>query len=339
MIATSICARGLDIKSLILVINFSCPNHLEDYIHRIGRTGRAGNKGTAITFVTQEEQSHAPDLIKALEIGNNPIPKELIDLANEFRQKVEKGEARYYGNKNLKGSGYKFDEAEREKFKETRNMIKKQFDLELNLSDNEISDEEILKKKNIEDSAKQQKRFDNEILHLIKDPNTKAAALSAASKAALEKINQGGTSEEVLLAAKEAIHKILEQYKPTVNSSEEGLEKAIKVRDDILAREEENSEFITAELEINDYPLQARQKVIQKDYLGMIHDLTNCNITLRGSYFEPNKKLPLGQKKLYLHIESDNKYNVTSAYREIKRVLEETALSTLSGGHVGKYTI
>ena len=42
MIATSICARGLDIKGLKLVLNFKCPDHLEDYVHRIGRTGRAG---------------------------------------------------------------------------------------------------------------------------------------------------------------------------------------------------------------------------------------------------------------------------------------------------------
>jgi ATP-dependent RNA helicase DDX46/PRP5 len=52
MIATSVCARGLDIKDLILVVNFKCPNHIEDYIHRIGRTGRAGEKGLAITFIT-----------------------------------------------------------------------------------------------------------------------------------------------------------------------------------------------------------------------------------------------------------------------------------------------
>lgn len=42
MVATSVLARGLDIKHICLVINFSCPNHMEDYIHRIGRTGRAG---------------------------------------------------------------------------------------------------------------------------------------------------------------------------------------------------------------------------------------------------------------------------------------------------------
>lgn len=44
LVATSVAARGLDVKQMILVINYSCPNHYEDYVHRVGRTGRAGNK-------------------------------------------------------------------------------------------------------------------------------------------------------------------------------------------------------------------------------------------------------------------------------------------------------
>jgi len=40
----------------VLVVNYKVPNHFEDYIHRIGRTGRAGNKGTAITFITPDEE-------------------------------------------------------------------------------------------------------------------------------------------------------------------------------------------------------------------------------------------------------------------------------------------
>jgi ATP-dependent RNA helicase DDX46/PRP5 len=52
LIATSVCARGLDINHIRLVVNFVCPSHLEDYVHRVGRTGRAGTKGTAYTFIT-----------------------------------------------------------------------------------------------------------------------------------------------------------------------------------------------------------------------------------------------------------------------------------------------
>lgn len=34
LIATSVAARGLDVKQLILVVNYDCPNHYEDYVHR-----------------------------------------------------------------------------------------------------------------------------------------------------------------------------------------------------------------------------------------------------------------------------------------------------------------
>jgi len=36
MVATSVIARGLDVPRIVLVINYSCPNHMEDYVHRIG---------------------------------------------------------------------------------------------------------------------------------------------------------------------------------------------------------------------------------------------------------------------------------------------------------------
>lgn len=54
MVATSVAGRGLDVADLVLVINYHCPNHLEDYVHRVGRTGRAGRKGTAYTFISPE---------------------------------------------------------------------------------------------------------------------------------------------------------------------------------------------------------------------------------------------------------------------------------------------
>jgi ATP-dependent RNA helicase DDX46/PRP5 len=36
LISTSVCARGLDVKHCGVVINFKCPNHMEDYVHRVG---------------------------------------------------------------------------------------------------------------------------------------------------------------------------------------------------------------------------------------------------------------------------------------------------------------
>jgi ATP-dependent RNA helicase DDX46/PRP5 len=84
MIATSVCARGLDIKHIKLVINYVCPNHTEDYVHRVGRTGRAGTKGTAYTFITSEECQYATDLIRALENSGNKVPEDLKALEEEY---------------------------------------------------------------------------------------------------------------------------------------------------------------------------------------------------------------------------------------------------------------
>ena len=38
LIATSVAGRGLHVNDLVLVINYDCPNHLEDYV-RMKRTG------------------------------------------------------------------------------------------------------------------------------------------------------------------------------------------------------------------------------------------------------------------------------------------------------------
>jgi len=45
LVATSVAARGLDVKEQVLVVNYDCPNHNEDY----SCTGRTGNKGHAYT--------------------------------------------------------------------------------------------------------------------------------------------------------------------------------------------------------------------------------------------------------------------------------------------------
>lgn len=51
LVATDVAARGIDVKDISQVINFTIPQTYDDYIHRIGRTGRAGRKGKAFTFI------------------------------------------------------------------------------------------------------------------------------------------------------------------------------------------------------------------------------------------------------------------------------------------------
>lgn len=52
LICTDVASRGLDVKDLTHVINYSIPRELELYVHRIGRTARGGKAGIAISLVT-----------------------------------------------------------------------------------------------------------------------------------------------------------------------------------------------------------------------------------------------------------------------------------------------
>jgi superfamily II DNA/RNA helicase len=51
LVATDVAARGIDVKDISHVINYSQPKTYADYTHRIGRAGRAGKTGYALTFV------------------------------------------------------------------------------------------------------------------------------------------------------------------------------------------------------------------------------------------------------------------------------------------------
>lgn len=98
MIATSVAARGLDVKQLKLVVNYDAPNHLEDYVHRAGRTGRAGNTGTAVTFVTPEQERYSLDIAKALRQSGQEVPEALQTLVDAFIEKVKSGKEKVSGS-------------------------------------------------------------------------------------------------------------------------------------------------------------------------------------------------------------------------------------------------
>ncbi|KAK5972631.1 Atp-dependent rna helicase [Trichostrongylus colubriformis] len=81
LITTNVCARGIDVTQVTIVINYDPPLLYENpsepdydtYLHRIGRTGRFGKAGIAINFVDSRE---ALVIIKKIEaFFGKPIPR------------------------------------------------------------------------------------------------------------------------------------------------------------------------------------------------------------------------------------------------------------------------
>jgi ATP-dependent RNA helicase DeaD len=73
LVATDVAARGIDVANLTHVINYSIPDDLESYVHRIGRTGRAGKEGTAITFISKSEQRILQQIERKFNVQILPI--------------------------------------------------------------------------------------------------------------------------------------------------------------------------------------------------------------------------------------------------------------------------
>ncbi|ALW87328.1 DEAD/DEAH box helicase [Hymenobacter sedentarius] len=90
LVATDVLSRGIDIDSLSHVVNYDIPRAAEDYVHRIGRTARAATKGTAITFISDQDQDRVVKIEKLIErdLEKRSITEELgLGPAPEFDPK------------------------------------------------------------------------------------------------------------------------------------------------------------------------------------------------------------------------------------------------------------
>eukprot|EP01105_Mastigella_eilhardi_P008741 TRINITY_DN2104_c0_g1_i1.p1 TRINITY_DN2104_c0_g1~~TRINITY_DN2104_c0_g1_i1.p1 ORF type:complete len:664 (+),score=186.51 TRINITY_DN2104_c0_g1_i1:1377-3368(+) len=378
LVATSVCARGIDVKGLELVINFDPPNHMEDYVHRVGRTGRAGRKGTAYTFLTDDQERFAPDLEKALAGGEQHVPEKLKTMAEAWRAK--KKEAKEAGGTmagqhgGYGGHGFRFDDSEEKKLESDRRMIK----LLHGVADDSSSDEEG------EKGDKRPKTIAELAAAIVNNqiappaPGSMAAAVAAAAAAGVggegptEPVGPGALvlSRPVILGSSANARPVpltssISLNVPRRDESKSplatlpalpavvppGVAAAVAAGQITLEQQaaaQKAAQFAAQlnmlqtlqkvqswgvaqthfeeELEINDYPQQARWRVTHKDALAPITDWTGAAITTRGSFVAPGKQPPPGERKLFLFIEGPTADSVGKAKKEIKRVLEESSL-------------
>ena len=92
LVATDVAARGIDIDSISLVVNYDIPDEKESYVHRIGRTGRIGKIGHAITFVTRNESRFLNDIHqyigKEIILNERPSTETVSNAKEEFARKM-----------------------------------------------------------------------------------------------------------------------------------------------------------------------------------------------------------------------------------------------------------
>jgi len=81
LISTDLIARGIDVHSVSIVLNYDLTSDKEKYLHRIGRAGRLGKKGIAINFVTPRDVRTITDIQNHYQIEIEELP---VDFAKHL---------------------------------------------------------------------------------------------------------------------------------------------------------------------------------------------------------------------------------------------------------------
>ncbi|KAM3289243.1 hypothetical protein P3S67_017530 [Capsicum chacoense] len=332
LIATSIAARGLDVKELELIINYDVPNHYEDYVHRVGRTGRAGRKGCAITFISEDDARYAPDLVKALQLSEQVVPDDLKALADSFRAKVNQGLEQAHGT-GYGGRGFKFNEEEDEVRRAAKKAQAKEYGFEEDKSDSEDDDEVIRKAGG--DLSQQAALAQAAAL----DAACKASMASAATPVSIGQLLPNGVLP-VALPGVLGINLPGTTAVAAGNGLPVGSARALNLRQKLAKiQADAMPEHYIAELEINDFPQNARWKATHKATLDPISEWTGAAITPRGQYAPPGKVPESGQRKLYLFIEGPTEQSVMRAKEQVLKDITMQASSLRGSAQSGRYSV
>ena len=310
LVATSVAARGLDVKQLKVVINYECPNHLEDYVHRVGRTGRAGNKGTAYTFITHNQDRFAIDISKALTMSGVPVPQPVQDMVDAFMEKIKTGSA-HFSSSGFGGKGLEHLDKGRDIIK---TLQKKSHGGDLVFAEDE--DEEQIVDDDDDDAVDSAKTS----VPIVLQPVTEQASgiaktVSSASENAVGAKPVAATGGDPTKDPAKRVQELVASFKQKIKG----------IADSKLGSEA----AFSCEIEINDYSQKARWSVTKKEQITELSEMTGAAITTRGTFIEKGKPIGPGERKLHLFIEADSQYAIDLAKTEIKRILTEATLSSM----------
>ncbi|KAK4543693.1 hypothetical protein LTR36_005338 [Oleoguttula mirabilis] len=353
MVATSVAARGLDVKQLKLVVNYDAPNHVEDYIHRVGRTGRAGNTGTAVTFVTPEQGRFASFLIKALKESKMEVPEPLQQLDNAHTEKVKAGEAKKAGS-GFGGRGIDRLDAARDA---ERARERKQY------KTGDEPEEDAEEKDGDKKTDKKQTEVDKLVAKaagVVKDRDAaKAAEESSPAPAPAQTLLPSALSDHLSRAMK--VQKAVTPPPSTapgpkandplakVNAAVANINSRLGARGSTrpgvpIDNRGPDAGAFHATLEINDFPQKARWGVTNRTNVAKILEATGTSITTKGNFYAKGVEPEAGgMPKLYILVEGDTEVVVENAMRELTRLLREGTIAAIdSEGRApasGRYSV
>lgn len=292
-----------------------------------------------------------------LNISENSVPPELQNLFEEYKREQEILGKKVKSSSGFTGKGFKFDEAEAQQAVERKKFQKAA--LGLQDSDDEDPEEDI--DQEIENMLAPKKKTIVQPLIPVKGEKTLSEKLELAKQLAskismtktpssvinrpsatmhAEAILKGDTSSLGDIASAVTAKSIAEQRAEKLHAKLNYIPKEfeynengdlIKRDDDDLFGQNLNTQRYEEELEINDFPQQARWRVTSKEAIAMISEYSEAGITVRGTYFPPSKepKLELGERKLYLAIEGTTEMAVSKAKSEIIRLIKEELIKVV----------
>eukprot|EP00842_Homolaphlyctis_polyrhiza_P006535 jgi/Hompol1/6883/HPOL_000572-RA len=333
LIATSVAARGLDVKQLKIVVNYECPNHLEDYVHRVGRTGRAGNKGTAYTFIMPSQDRYAMDISKALTMSGVEVPPDVKALCDGFMEKIKTGNAHYSSGGGFGGRGLEQLDKDRDMVKRIQ---KKTHGGELGLEDEDDATITPGLLADAEDAVKSAPVISHHTAAPLAEPATAAASVKRNTTVAATTSAAAAATTDAAPAVAEAPGAKLQQVlKKLQGSLRSKLEAGV-------SKNHTDAPF-TCDIEINDYVQKARYRATNKETIRDIQEATSTTITTRGEFCDKGKTPAFGQRKLYLFVEGDTQKAIDEAKAMINDVLIEATMSSMgsdgSGSGSTRYTI
>ncbi|MBN3307139.1 DDX59 helicase, partial [Amia calva] len=101
VVSTGVLGRGLDLVNVKLVVNFDMPSSMDEYVHQVGRAGRLGHRGTAITFLNNNNKRHFLDLENRVKPTGSLLPAQLLNSPHLHEQKRRQNQRKKRGEETI----------------------------------------------------------------------------------------------------------------------------------------------------------------------------------------------------------------------------------------------